>query len=194
MRARAVMVLGFWLGACSAHRGAGEGEGAASRGTGGSGLVQAPPRPAAASRKYVDPQLGFEVAQPAGGNWQLDAGGDSNEEGIAMPVVLRHREGAQVVVQVAPAVATPTEFAERLAGDLRSYQGFTATEPEPLSISDDAVGFRFSLKDRVRGRIAVRPGIGNVLMVVATWPSDASDGVTAEVDQILESVRPIPAS
>jgi len=50
------------------------------------------------------------------------------------------------------------------------------------------------MEDRLRGRIAVRPGNGNVLMVVATWPIDASAGVTAEVDQILGSVRPIPAS
>jgi len=193
MHAKAMAVLAFTsLWACSAHRGANEGEAAAQRGMGGSGLAQGAPAPG--NRKYVDPHLGFEVAQPAGGDWHLDASGDSNEEGIAVPVVLRHRGGAQVVVQVAPPIATPTQFAERLSSGLRSYQGFTATEPEPLPFSDDAVGFRFSMEDRLRGRIAVRPGIGNVLMVVATWPIDASDGVTAEVDQILGSVRPVPAS
>jgi len=30
-------------------------------------------------------------------------------------------------------------------------------------------------------------------MVVATWPADASVGVTSEVEQILVSVRPVPA-
>ena len=98
------------------------------------------------------------------------------------------------MVQVAPPIATPTQFAERLVAGLRSYQGFTATDPEPLPISDDAVGFRFAMKNRVRGRIAVRPGTGNVLMIVATWPVDASDGITDDVDQIFVSVRPIPAS
>lgn len=193
MRASSMMALAlFPLAACSAHRGAAEDQASASRGTGGSGFAQALPR--AANRKYVDPQLGFEVAQPAGADWQLDASGDSSDEGVSVPVVLRHRGGAQVVVQVAPAIATPTQFAERLVAGLRDYQGLTATDPEPLPISDDAVGFRFSMEGRVSGRIAVRPGSGNVLMVVATWPMDASDSVTADVDKILGSVRPIPTS
>ncbi len=191
MHARAAVALAWvLLAACTAHR-----DPPHQRGTGGSGLAGRGDHPAPANRKYVDPQLGFEVAQPDGAEWQLDASGDSSDEGIAVPVVLRHRGGAQVVIQVAPAIATPTQFAERLVTGLRSYQGFTATDPEPLPISDDAVGFRFSMEDKVRGRIAVRPGgTKNVLMVVATWPIDASDGVTADVDQILVSVRPIPAS
>jgi hypothetical protein len=196
MHPRAAVALAFAsLAACSAHRGAAvQRDSAIQPGTGGSGLPQQAERLPPANRRYVDPQLGFEVAQPSGGDWQLDASGDSTDEGIAVPVILRHRGGAQVVVQVAPAIATPTQFAERLVSGLRGYQGFTATDPEPLPISDDAVGFRFTMEDRVRGRIAVRPGIGNVLMVVATWPMDASDGVRADVDQILVSVRPIPAS
>jgi hypothetical protein len=189
MRARAAVLLasvGLW--ACSGHRDA-----ASHAGTGGSGLAQAE-RTAATYRKYVDPELGFEVARP-GSDWQLDANGATSSEGIIVPVVLRHKDsGAQVVIQVAPAIATPTQFAERLVTGLRSYEGFAATDPEPLPLSDDAVGFRFSIEQKVFGRIAVRPGgSDNVLMVVATWPADASAGVTSEVEQILVSVRPVPA-
>jgi hypothetical protein len=181
------------LAGCAAHRDA-----APREGTGGSGFVQQPsanPQPGGVNRKYVDPELGFEVARPDG-DWQLDASGESTPEGIAIPVVLRHRDsGAQVVIQVAPAIATPTQFAERLVSGLRNYEGFTATDPEPLPLSEDAVGFRFAMEKKVLGRIAVRAGSsGKVLMMVATWPADASDGVTSDVDQIFVSVRPVPAS
>lgn len=190
MRARAVVLVAlFFLGACAAHRDA-----ASNSGTGGSGPVQQRERIAASHKKYIDSELGFEVARP-GADWQLDADAGTSSEGILIPVVLRHKDsGAQVVIQVAPAIATPTQFAERLVSGLRSYEGFDATDPEPLPLSDDAVGFRFSIEQKVFGRIAVRPGgSDNVLMVVATWPADASAGVTSEVEQILVSVRPVPA-
>ncbi len=185
----AVLLALFFLEACAAHR-----EAASDSGTGGSGPIVQRQRIAASHRKYVDTELGFEVARP-GADWQLDADGGTSSEGILIPVVLRHRDsGAQVVIQVAPAIATPTQFAERLVSGLRSYQGFDATDPEPLTLSDDAVGFRFSIEQKVFGRIAVQPGgSSNVLMVVATWPADASVGVTSEVEQILVSVRPVPA-
>jgi len=188
MREWAAGLLAVGAVACSAHR-----EASAPAGTGGSGLAAA--APTASNRKYVDPELGFEVARPTG-DWQLDASGEFTSEGIAIPVVLRHRDsGAQVVIQVAPAIATPTQFAERLVSGLRSYGGFTASDPEPLPLSDDAVGFRFALEDKVLGRIAVRAGgSGKVLMLVATWPADASAAVTEGVDQIFISVRPFPSS
>jgi len=189
MREWAAGLLAVGAVACSAHR-----EASAPAGTGGSGSAAAA-APTAQNRKYVDRDLGFEVARPAG-DWQLDASSESTPEGVAIPVVLRHRDsGAQVVIQVAPAIATPTQFAERLVSGLRSYEGFTASDPEPLPISDDAVGFRFAMEDKVLGRIAVRPGgSGKVLMLVATWPADASAGVTEDVDQIFVSVRPFPSS
>lgn len=180
------LLFSIWAGlaACASHRAgmpqatAGGGEDASTPG----------------ARRYVDSDLGFEIVRPEG-SWQLDAKGEpGSTEGVSIPVVLRHREtGAQVVVQIAPAVATPIQFAERLNLGLRSYPGFTASDPEPLSLSDDAVGFRFSMGDKVLGRIAVREGgKGNVFMMLATWPANASEGVTTGVDQIFGSLRPIP--
>jgi hypothetical protein len=163
-------------------------------GAGGSGLSSQESADAA-SRKYVDRQLGFEVARPAGG-WQLDVSGESASDGVEIPVVLRHRvSGAQVVIQVAPAIATPTQFAQRLATGLSSYDGFSASDPEPLPLSDDAVGFRFEMEGKVLGRIAVREGArGKVLMMLATWPVGAALAVVSDVDQIFISVRPVPPS
>jgi hypothetical protein len=143
----------------------------------------------------VDPALGFELTQP-GGDWLLDEAGEQTPEGLEIPVVLRHRtSGAQVVLQVAPDVATPAQFAERLTVGLRSQPGFVTSEVEPLPMSDSAVGFDFSVGDNVRGRVMVRDGSpGHVFMMLATWPAAAPDEVPQTVNALFESVHPLPAS
>lgn len=145
---------------------------------------------AQAGRRYVDRDLGFEISRPSGG-WQLDATDDQTADGISIPVVMRHPStGAQVVVQVAPAIATPTQFAQRITDGLRSHPGFTTSEPEPLNYSDDAVGFQFAMQDAVKGRVAVMPGkSGRVYMVLATWPNGSSDAVPESVEQIFRSLQ-----
>jgi hypothetical protein len=170
---------------CAANRGAKTANAAPA--TGGSGGEH--------PSRYVDNGLGFEVSRP-GPQWQLDVTGDEGKEGIVTPVVLRHPEmGAQVVIQVAPAVASPGEFAERLAQGMRGNAGFVTTDPEPLQLSEDAVGFRFSLGDRVQGRVAVRGGSqGRVLMLLGTWPAEAAAAAAAAVDDVFRGVKPVRAA
>ena len=157
---------------------------AAPRGLGGSGQ--------AGTAKWVDEALGFEVTRPSDA-WRLDVTSDHTEEGIATPVVMRNSEtGAQVVIQVAPAVATPVQFAERLTEGMRSHPGFETSDPEPVPLSDSAVGFRFAMGEKVLGRVAVREGAqGRVLMMLATWPNGATESALAGVDQIFQSVQPV---
>ncbi|MET0404004.1 MAG: hypothetical protein ABW123_16450 [Cystobacter sp.] len=164
--------------------------------TGGSGPVVQRAQdafPAPESRRYVDQTLGFELTQP-GGEWLLDETDEQTPEGLSIPVVLRHRSsGAQVVLQVAPAVASPIQFAERLTLGLRSQPGFVTSDPEPLPLSDSAVGFQFAVGDNVKGRVVVRDGsTGHVFMMLATWPSAAPDEVPATVNTLFESVHPLP--
>ncbi|EPX64528.1 hypothetical protein D187_003264 [Cystobacter fuscus DSM 2262] len=191
-------LLGWGLVAlCTACSGAKQAVRASSdEAVGGSGPVaersqgsQLPPE----SRRYVDQTLGFELTQP-GGDWLLDETDEQTPEGLAIPVVLRHRtSGAQVVLQVAPAVASPIQFAERLTLGLRSQPGFVTSDPEPLPLSDSAVGFQFAVGDNVRGRVVVRDGSeGHVFMMLATWPSAAPDDVPETVNTLFESVHPLP--
>ncbi len=142
--------------------------------------------------RYVDADLGFEVTRPAGG-WTMDVTNDLTPDGIATPVVMRNEEtGAQVVIQVAPAVASPVQLAERLTEGMRSQPGFTTSDPEPLELSEGAVGFRFAMGDRVLGRVAVREGAeGRVLMLLATWPTGAPEAAPAGVDQVFQSILPV---
>lgn len=163
---------------------------------GGSGPVaEAAPGQAPASdpRHYVDEQLGFELTQP-GGEWLLDETGEQTPEGLSIPIVLRHRSsGAQMVLQVAPAVASPIQFAERLTQGLRSQPGFITSDPEPLPLSDSAVGFQFAVGDNVRGRVVVRDGSpGHVFMMLATWPAGAPEDVPQTVNALFESIHPLP--
>ncbi|MCP3104426.1 hypothetical protein LZ198_36740 [Myxococcus sp. K15C18031901] len=186
----AILVLGT---ACSGARQAGKVDAAAARtqGVGGSGMAGA--LPASANTPYVDEELGFEIVRPSD-EWQLDETNERTPEGLSIPVVLRHPpSGAQVVLQVAPAVATPTQFAERLTEGLRQQPGFTTTDPVPLSLSDNAVGFDFQVGDGVHGRVAVRDGRkGHVLMMLATWPAQAVASVMQNVDALIEGIRPLP--
>src|SRR4051794_30190696 len=174
---------------------------ASQRGTGGSGLAVQPAmavaaKPAAKTGAlYLDSDLGFEIGRPSE-SWQLDATGELTPEGLSIPVVLRHRDsGAQVVLQVAPAIASPTEMAERLTSGLRSQPGFVAGDPEPLALREGAVGFAFQMGEQVSGRVAVlEGGKGQIFVMLATWPRAAGTGVVAAVDQIFSSVKPIPRS
>ena len=156
----------------------------AQAGIGGSG--------SAGTNRYVDEQLGFAVVRPDE-KWQLEITGDQGADGVATPVVLRNAEtGAQIVIQVAPAVATPIQFAERLTMGMRSHPGFTTSDPEPLAFSDNAVGFRFAMGDRVFGRVAVRDGAkGRVLMMLATWPAGATDAASNGVDAVFKTIEPV---
>ena len=150
---------------------------------------------AGANLVYADPALGFEITRPRGDAWKFTAGDASGISGaVAVPVIVAHRAtGAQVVVQVAPAVATPLQFASRLTSGLRSRPGFTTTEVEPIPLADGAVGFAFTMGDQVAGRVAVvSGGSGRVYVLLATWPQDAPPAVISGVDEIVRSLRMNP--
>lgn len=161
-------------------------------GTGGSG---AQAQSELESRRYVDQALGFELIQP-GGDWILDEPNEQTPEGLVIPIALRHTgTGAQILMQVAPDVATPTEFAERLTLGLRSQPGFLTSEVQPLPMSDSAVGFDFVKDGHVYGRVMVRDGSpGHIFMMLATWPATAPDEVPRSVNALFESVRPLPVA
>ncbi|AGC46735.1 putative lipoprotein [Myxococcus stipitatus DSM 14675] len=188
------LAWGFLMGgvACSGSRQAVKPD-VAGPGTGGSGASSVATLASVVSGPYVDEELGFEVVRPSD-EWQLDATNERTPEGLSIPVILRHPpSGAQVVVQVAPAVATPTQFAERLTEGLRQQPGFTTTDPVPLTLSDTAVGFDFQVGDGVNGRVVVREGReGRILMMLATWPAQAVASVIQNVDALLIGIRPLP--
>lgn len=188
-------VLALGLG-CAAQRPVGGVSGERGRRVTQGAVARRGPVPEGAavrSRRYVDAELGFELVRLAG-NWQLEMDDEVSAEGLSVPVVLRQKEtGAQVVLQVAPAVATPRELAERLTQSLRSHPGFSATDPEPLPLAEGAVGFHFALGKDIAGRVAVLDGRpGQVLMLMGTWPANAPLSVAGAVDEVFGGLRALP--
>jgi hypothetical protein len=183
-RILAAVAVVFSLGACS-HAGA--------------PVAQTRPTPVpgletAANWTYRDVALGFAIERPRGDGWRFSPGeGPAASASVEVPVIVAHRAtGAQVVVQVAPAVATPTAFAKRLTDGLRARPGFTTTDVEPITLADGAVGFAFTMGDQVAGRVAVvggGAGAGKVYVLLATWPQDAPPMVISGVDEIVKSLR-----
>ncbi|SET58526.1 hypothetical protein [Stigmatella erecta] len=149
----------------------------------------------APARRYVDAQLGFEIVRPAA-EWQLDASAPQEpSDGAAVPVILRHRmTGAQVVLQVAPAVGSPTQIAEQLNRGLSEQPDFVSSELEPLPLSDSAVGFDFQVGQGVHGRVAVTEGSpGHLFMLLATWPANTCEDCERSVEALFGAVRPFPS-
>jgi hypothetical protein len=149
-----------------------------------------------AVRRYVDAQLGFEVTRPSGSAWQLSTADELSSDGVAVPLIFQHKSsGAQVLVQIAPATATPAQFAEQLTTGMRQVPGLSATDPEPIPLSDSSVGFNFKVSDKVEGQVAVMDGnSGQVLMLLATWPVQSRREVADGVQTILSTLRPVPPS
>jgi ABC-type amino acid transport substrate-binding protein len=141
--------------------------------------------------RYVDAERRFEIHRPDG-SWNFRDGRELSTESIEVPVVVANAaQGAQVVVQVAPAVATTTQFAERLTLGLRTRAGFATTEIEPIPLADGAVGFDFDVADQVHGRVAIlEGGGGQVYVLLATWPQGAPATLERDIDHILNSMKP----
>ena len=139
---------------------------------------------------FVDRENGFTIGRP-GKAWKFRPGESLNTDNIVVPLVVTDEgSGAQVVVQVAPAVASPAQFAERLTSGLQSREGFSTGEVQPIPLSDGAVGFDFLVGDQVHGRVAIVEGsAGRVYVLLATWPRGSPVGVETEVDFILGSMR-----
>ncbi len=146
----------------------------------------------AGGRKYVDEDSGFELTRPTG-DWLVDTTERNTLNGVSVPLVMRERQtGAQVMLQVAPAVATPTQFAQRINAGLQEHPGFLAGDIEPLPLSNDAVGFHFEAGGELEGRVAIVPGTsGRVLMLLGTWPK-ANMQASSAIDAVFASLRPVP--
>ena len=139
---------------------------------------------------FVDTENGFRIQRPDA-TWAFRPGHDLATENIAVPLVIANTGSqAQVVVQVAPAVASPSQFAARLTVGLKARAGFETTDIQPIPLADGAVGFDFEVGDQVHGRVAILDGTeGRVFVLLATWPRSAPQGVERQVDQIFSSMH-----
>src|SRR5688572_24184615 len=80
--------------------------------------------------RSVDSARGFALTRPEG-DWELELRDEVRSDGLSIPVVVRHPHGAQVVVQLAPALAEPEEYAQGLAEGLKGRAGVKVSRVEP---------------------------------------------------------------
>lgn len=139
---------------------------------------------------FVDTENGFQIHRPSDA-WAFSSGKELSTDSIAVPVVIANaKQGAQVVVQIAPAVATPAQFAERLTEGLNTRAGFQTTEVKPIPLAEGAVGFDFSVADQVAGRVAILEGSeGRVYVLLATWQQGAPAEVESDINAIIGSLK-----
>lgn len=183
---RTVVAAAFLLAGCAGSQAAPGGFGQSR-----SALQEgAEARTAGQVERFVDAQAGFEIARPGGEAWLFAPGHDA-PEGILVPVVVLHpATGSQVVVQVTPEVASPQEFAERLAVGLRSKPGFSTSVPASGG-NGSSSGFSFALGQEVFGRVGITTSHdGRLFVLLATWPSGAPESIVGDVDAIMASLRP----
>lgn len=154
----------------------------------------APAQATAAGTKgesFTDPVLGFELDQPAGDGWAL-ATGVSSPEGRDIPVVVAHPEsGAQIVIQVSTPESNPKSLAHMLKTRLEVELPMNISDPEPIAMEfgGDAYGFAFVMSGEAAGRVAVIQLGEQMILVVASWPEDASTDIVSDIDAVVKSVR-----
>lgn len=192
MRSRGWAALAAAVAAGCASGGAARSQSAAQLKPGASGSSEAAHAGSKASgtEYFFDAQNGFRIQRPDA-SWSFKPGRELSTDSIAVPLVIANAASqAQVVVQVAPAVATPSQFAQRLSTGLKSRAGFATGDVEPIPLADGAVGFDFAVGDEVRGRVAILEGKeGRVYVLLATWPQGAPGGVEREINQIFASMQ-----
>ncbi len=139
--------------------------------------------------QYVDISHGFSIQSP-NSSWKFQLKKKLSTKTIEVPVIVANvNQGAQVVVQIAPAVATPFQFAEKLTSGLKHRPGFTTSTVSPQQVAAGAVGFDFSAGEQVLGRVTILEGQGKVFVLLATWPRSAPLHVKSDIEQIIGSIR-----
>lgn len=147
------------------------------------------PKQKKSTPQYVDIDHGFSIQSPNPG-WKFQLKKKFSTKTIDVPVIIANtKQGAQVVVQVAPAVASPVQFAEKLTSGLKHRPGFATSIISPQPVASGAVGFNFSAGEQVLGRVTILEGRGRVFVLLATWPRSAPSQVKADIDQIIGSLR-----
>jgi hypothetical protein len=145
---------------------------------------------------WVSDELGVALDKPAGDGWAA-ATDVVSPDGNAIPLVVAHgASGAQIVVQVSEPVDTPERLAAMLRARLSGEQALELGETRPVKVDSgsEAYGFPFHVEGEANGRVAIIQAGEHVVLIVASWPEDASRRVVDDVDGLVRSVRRSPTA
>jgi hypothetical protein len=136
------------------------------------------------------PELGFSLEKPTGEAWVV-ATDVLSPDGHPIPLVVAHSSGAQVVVQVSEPVDSPARLAGLLHARLSAEPTLKLGPPRSVEVDAGlaASGFGFKAGADARGRVAIIDVGEHVVLVVASWPTNAGERVVHDIDGLVRSVR-----
>jgi hypothetical protein len=137
----------------------------------------------------------FALARPDGGRWIFQARVRA-PDGQSVPLfAVAQESGAQLVVQSAEGVSD-VRMLTRLLNENLGRQEMVHVESieRLLARGGDAFGFKFTVAEETRGRVAVVRTGDRIALVIASWPFGAPPEVVDDVDEMIGSLGPVPGA
>jgi hypothetical protein len=156
-------------------------------------LGRAPKPPQRGQQKLWEDSDGqFAIKRPDGNRWSFQSKA-RGPDGQAVPLFASAPDsGAQLVVQSADGIKDLKILTEMLNDNLSKQEKVNVESIEPLlARGGDAFGFRFSVAQETRGRVAVVRTGQHIALVIASWPFGTSPEVVDEVEAMIGSLGPV---
>ena len=149
----------------------------------------------ATPKLWEDQDGQFALARPPSGRWQFQSKVRA-PDGQSVPLfAISEESGAQLVVQSAEGVHDVRMLTRILNENLGRQDSVQVEEIERLlARGGDAFGFKFTVADETRGRVAVVRTGDRIALVIASWPFGAPPEVVEDVDQMIGSLGPVPGT
>jgi hypothetical protein len=158
-------------------------------------LGRSPKAPQRGQQKLWEDSDGqFAIQRPSGNRWNFQSK-VRGPDGQAVPLFASAQDsGAQLVVQSAEGITDLKILTKMLNDNLSQQQKVRVENIEPLlARGGDAFGFKFSVAEDTRGRVAVVRTGQHIALVIASWPFGTSPEVVDDVEAMIGSLGPIPS-
>ena len=145
------------------------------------------------ARLWEDSDGQFAIARPDGSRWSFQSK-VRGPDGQQVPLFASAQgSGAQLVVQSAEGI-TDLKLLTRMLNDNLGKQEAVRVETieRLLARGGDAFGFKFTVADETRGRVAVVRTGQHIALVIASWPFGTAPEIVDDVEAMIGSLGPVP--
>jgi hypothetical protein len=146
------------------------------------------------AKLWEDSDGQFAIARPDGNRWAFQSK-VRGPDGQAVPLFATSQDsGAQMVVQSADGITDLQLLAKMLNDNLGKQETVhVETIERLLARGGDAFGFKFTVAQETRGRVAVVRTGEHIALVIASWPFGAPPEVVDDVEAMIGSLGPVPS-
>jgi hypothetical protein len=145
------------------------------------------------AKLWEDSDGQFAIARPDGSRWSFQSK-VRGPGGQQVPLFASAQgSGAQLVVQSAEGI-TDLKLLTRMLNDNLGKQEAVRVETieRLLARGGDAFGFKFTVADETRGRVAVVRTGQHIALVIASWPFGTAPEIVDDVEAMIGSLGPVP--